>query len=121
MKPSIRKKSILFNRFVELVVDSHQVITEQFMNDLLHNPDTTAYRSVDHSHIYELVDGIYRDLSTWIAREFPKKKIEEKYLKVARERFSMGIPFFQVQKAFVLMKRHLWLFVMDKLYDDKTL
>ena len=121
MKPVIRKKNILFNRFVKLVEDNHQIITERFMNDLIKNPDTAAYRVVDHHAVYDLVHGIYKDLSTWIAREYPKSKIEERYMKIARERFGMGIPFYQVQKAFVLMKRHLWLFVIDKLYDDKTM
>ncbi|MBN1532235.1 MAG: hypothetical protein JXA20_06200 [Spirochaetes bacterium] len=120
MRTLIRKKSILFNRFVKLVEENHQQITEQFMNDLLKNRDTTAYRTIDHFLIYDFADNLYKDLSIWIAKEYPKSKIEERYVKIARERFSMSVPFHEVQKAFVLIKRHLWLFVMNRIYDDTT-
>ena len=120
MKPAIKKKSVLLNRFVKLIEEKHLEITEAFMNDLLKKPDTAAYHAIDRYTMYEASDMIYRDLSTWIAKEYPKKKIEERYLKIGKERFAMGIPFPQVQKAIVLQKRHLWLFVIDKLYDDKT-
>ncbi len=120
MRPSIKKKELLFNRFVALVEENHQQITERFINDLLKDQDTAAYRGIDHYAIYDFTDNLFKDLSIWIAREYPKSKIEERYARIARERFSMGVPFHQVQRAFVLMKRHLWLFVMDKLYDDAT-
>ena len=115
------KSSLLFNRFVRLVEENHQEITERFMNDLLKNPDTMAYRSnADREMIYQSSDSVYRDLSQWIDREYPKEKIAEHYEKIGRERRGLGIPVSQVQKAMVLQKRHLWLFVMDKLYDDLT-
>lgn len=114
------KPNILFNRFVKLVEDNHQAITEAFMNDLLKNADTDAYRSMDRAEIYEASDTVYRDLSTWIAKSYPKERIEERYLRIGKDRFDGGVPFAQVQKAMTLQKRHLWLFVMDKLYDDAT-
>ena len=114
------KPSLLYNRFVKLIEENHQEITERFLNDLLRNPDTAAYGRLDRSSVYESSDRLYRDLSLWIARDFPKEKIRDRYTKVGRERRDQGIPYVQVQKALVLQKRHLWLFVMDKLYNDLT-
>ena len=116
----LRKPNILFNRFVKLVEENHQLITERFMNDLLKNPDTSAYRSLNRDMIYEASDTIYRDLSKWIVKDYPKKKIEERYRRLGKDRFDQAVTFSQAQKALVLQKRHLWLFVMDKLYGDLT-
>ncbi len=121
MSIGIKRSHILTNSFVKLIEENHEKITEFFMNDLLKNPDTEAYRHISRDSMYESSDMVYRDLSQWIARDFSKKKIEERYLKIGRERYFSGIPFFQVQKALVLQKRHLWLFVMDKLYSDSTI
>ena len=120
MRKLLYNQNLLFNRFTRLVETNHQVITERFMNDLLKNSDTVAYKNINSYVIYESSDKIYRDLSTWIARDYPKEKIKEKYVKLGRERYAMNIPFPQVQKAMTLQRRHLWLFIMDKLYDDKT-
>jgi hypothetical protein len=90
------------------------------MTDLLRNPDTVSYQGLDRNSIYETSDIVYRDLSKWITRDFPKAKIQERYRKLGHDRFNQGLPFSQVQKALVLQKRHLWLYVMDKLYSDLT-
>lgn len=112
--------NLLYNRFVKLVEENHQEITERFMTDLLRNPDTVSYQGLDRNSIYETSDIVYRDLSKWITRDFPKAKIQERYRKLGHDRFNQGLPFSQVQKALVLQKRHLWLYVMDKLYSDLT-
>ncbi|MEW6527336.1 MAG: hypothetical protein AB1444_11815 [Spirochaetota bacterium] len=113
-------KSALINRFVELIEENHQVITEQFMNNLLRNPDTIAFRKLDRQLIYEFADNLYRELSKWIAKDYPKEEIVRFYRRVGHERFEQGIPVSQACKALILQKRHLWLFVLDKLYDDTT-
>jgi hypothetical protein len=116
----IPKKNILYNRFVRLIEENHQEITERFMNDLLKNPDTRAYANIDRNSIYESSDRVYRDLSRWITKDHPKDVIRDHYMKLGRDRLDQGVPQSQVQKALVLQKRHLWLFVMDKLYGDLT-
>jgi len=115
----INKKINLFlNKFVQLVEENHQIITEYFMNDLLRNNDTTAYRSVDKNTIYQSSNMIYRNLSIWISKSFTKESIKERYINLGKERFCMAIPFPQVQKAMVLQKRYLWIFVMENMEEE---
>ncbi|HQF07510.1 MAG TPA: hypothetical protein PKX62_05305 [Spirochaetota bacterium] len=119
-KTIIAKKTILANKFVKLIEESHEEITEIFMNDLLRHPETEAYRNSDRDDVYRFSDLVYKDLSVWISKEFSKEKIEERYGKMGKERCEAGIPVEQVLKALVLQRRHIWLFVMDKMYGDTT-
>jgi hypothetical protein len=119
-QPLIRNKNILSNKFVQLIEENYQQLTEIFMNDLLKHPETTAYRVADRDAIYQSSVIMYKDLSQWISRTFSKEKIEERYVKLGRERFEMGIPLQQVMKGLILQRRHIWLFVMNRMYDDKT-
>ncbi len=116
----IPRTNLLYNRFVKLIEDDHQQITERFMNDLMKNPDTLAYRSLDVNFMYEETDKIYRELSKFISADYPKEKIREKYMKIGMDRYNMDIPFPQVQKAITLQKRNLWLYVLGKLYNEDT-
>ncbi len=117
----LKKSNILTNQFVELIEENHQQITELFMNDLLRNPDTFAYRNLDRQSVYESANSIYREISKWIVKQYPKEEIELRFRQLGRERFEQGIPFSQVFRALVLLKRHLWLFVLKKLYYDATI
>jgi hypothetical protein len=119
-QPFVRTKNILSNKFVQLIEENHESLTEIFMNDLLKHPETTAYRNTDRDAIYSASKIMYKDLSQWISREFSKQKIEERYVKVGKDRFDMGIPIQQVMKGLILQRRHIWLFVMNRMYDDKT-
>ncbi len=119
-KTIIGKKTILLNKFVKLIEDSHGDVTENFMNDLLKHPETAAYRNTDRDEVCRFSDLVYKDLSLWISNEFSKEKIDDRYGKMGRDRFESGIPIEQVVKALILQRRHIWLFVMDKMYDEKT-
>jgi hypothetical protein len=119
-QPFVRTKNILSNKFVQLIEENHESLTEIFMNDLLKHPETTAYRTADREMIYNAAKVMYKDLSLWISREFSKQKIEERYVKFGKERFDMAIPIQQVMKGLILQRRHIWLFVMKRMYDDKT-
>lgn len=117
----LRGTNILENRFVEIIEENHQAISEQYMNDLLKNPETVAYRNADRQKIYEGADRIYRELSKWIVKQYSKAEIAAYYRKVGQLWFDQGIPFSQAHKALVLQRRHLWLFILDKLYYDASL
>jgi hypothetical protein len=119
-QPIVRTKSILLNRFVQLIEENYESLTETFINDLLKHPETTAYRTADRDVIYGASTMLYKDLSQWISREFSKQKIEERYIKFGKERYDMAIPLQQVMKGLILQRRHIWLFVMNRMYDDKT-
>ena len=117
----MRSTSLLENRFVEIIEENHQTITENYMNDLLRNPETASYRNIDRQKVYEEGDRIYRELSKWIVKQYPKAEVAKYYTKLGQEKFDQGVPFSQAQKALVFQRRHLWLFILDKLYSDASL
>ncbi|HDP80572.1 MAG TPA: hypothetical protein ENN21_07005 [Spirochaetes bacterium] len=114
----LKKTNILMNRFVELIEGNHQEITERFMNDLLRDPQTIGYRNLDRQMIYESANSIYRDISTWIGKNYPREEIEKRFRKLGRDRFEQGVPFSHVFRALVLLKRHLWVYVLQKVEED---
>ncbi|HPI90475.1 MAG TPA: histidine kinase N-terminal domain-containing protein [Spirochaetota bacterium] len=112
--------NLLANKFVKLVEENHQEIVEQYMNDLLRNDKTIAYRSLDKQKIYEIGDNVYRELSQWLSRGSQKNEIGGFYEKLGKLRFQQGVPVSQVFHALVLLKRHMWLFVKKRLENDIT-
>jgi len=114
------QEKILQNRFVKLIEENYLDITERFMNALLKDPETSAYVPIDQNEIYQFTVRLYKDLSKWIGTSFSKEQIKERYLALGVEMNSLNVPFYQVQKAMVLQKRFLWVFVMDKMYEDST-
>jgi len=115
----LKKSNILTNQFVDLVEDNYQVITERFMTDLLKDPSANAYQHLDRQMIYEAAYQRLHDISKWILKKYPKQEIERYYKQVARERFAQGVPFSQAFRFLVLLKRHIWLYVLNHLYANQ--
>ncbi|TAL36744.1 MAG: hypothetical protein EPN93_07945 [Spirochaetes bacterium] len=117
----LKKSNILSNKFVLLIEDNIQEIAEQFMNDLLKSPETIAYRQLGRQDVYEAAYRRLHEISQWISKNYPKQEIERYYRQIGRERYEQGIPFSAAFRFLVLLKRHMWLFVLNKLYYDATI
>ena len=110
--------NLITNKFVKLIEENHQIIVEQYMNDLLRNKKTAAYRNLDRQGIYESGDKVYRELSLWLSKGRSEREIDNFYEKLGKMRLQQGIPASQVFHALVLLKRHMWLFVKQRLEND---
>ena len=110
--------TIIGNKFVRLIEDHHQEIIEHFMNDVLNNKKTIAYRNFDQQGLYEIGSRVYRELSKWVTKDLPKDEVKEYYTKLGKLRSQEGIPASQFFQALVLLKRHMWLFIRKRLEDE---
>jgi len=112
------KNNIVVNKFVKIIEENHQVIVEHFMNDILKNPKTDAYRNFDKQRLYEIGSRVYRELSKWILQNLNKEEVKNMYLELGKMRKDEGIPESQVFQALVLLKRHMWIFIKNKIGHD---
>ena len=112
------KDTMIANKFVRLIEDNQQIIVEQFMNDVLKNPKTVAYRNFDQSDLYEIGSRVCRELSKWLTKDLPKEDVKNFYRKIGKMRLEEGIPQSHVFQALVLLKRHMWLFVRRQIDND---
>ncbi len=76
-KQIISNKSFLLNKFVKLIEENHEELTELFMNDLLKHPETDAYRNSDRDGIYRFSNLVY-NMDRWgrnaAMRGFPSSR-----------------------------------------------
>lgn len=109
---------MITNKFVRLVEENNQAIVEHFMNDVLKHNKTVSFRNFDQQTLYNIGSRICKELSSWVAKDLPKEKVEEYYIKIGRERKSQGFFVSEVFQALVILKRHMWLFIRDNLENN---
>lgn len=112
------QNNLIANKFVRIIEENHQVIVEHFMNDILKNPKTAAYRHFDKQRMYDIGSRVYRELSKWILESMNKEEVKNLYLDLGKMRKEEGIPESQVFQALVLLKRHMWIFIKKRMEHD---
>lgn len=109
---------MISQKFVELIEKNAETISRQWVKDVTQNINTPFYHTLDRDKLYERGIIMYKNLGHWLSLSSPKEKISSFYRDWGRQRFKEGIPLPQLIYAFILFRRHLWLFILHSDFLD---
>ncbi|MCC7180827.1 MAG: hypothetical protein IT177_20780 [Acidobacteria bacterium] len=99
-------------RLVELIENHAPRLTEDVVNDLVSNAETTGFRAVPHIELEARIFEICHHLGDWIAVG-ADQAVQAEFEEWGSRRFGQGIPLSQVVYAVILLKRHLRRYIRD--------
>jgi hypothetical protein len=112
---------MISQKFVELIGKNADAISRQWVKDVTQNSNTPFYHNLDRDKLYERGLVMYKNLGTWLPVSTPKEVIAGYYKKWGRDRFAEGIPLPQLIYAYILFRRHLWLFILHSGFFDTAI
>ena len=104
---------------VRLITENADELTNRFLKDLYSRDETRSYKDIPRAIMFDRVHDHYSKLDAWLAKG-TKEGIHHYYIKLGQTRFHEGIPLHELIMAFMLIKRHLWLFVQEKQFYDSA-
>jgi hypothetical protein len=111
---------MIYEKIVQLIKENADTLTNRVCKDLLVREETRGYRRLDRDIVYERVYDVYSRLDSWLSGDRKKAGLEEHYRKLGRARFKEGMPLNDVVMALMLVKRHLWLYVLETQFFDSS-
>ncbi len=111
---------MIYSKLVKLIEDNQEELTRRSSKELLSREETKCYRSLQVDILSERIYDVYSRLISWLNKERQSGDIEKYYTELGKRRFHEGIPLSEVIIAFMLLKRHLWLFVTERQFFDST-
>ncbi len=99
-------------RLVELIQNHAPRLTEDVVNDLVSNAETTGFRAVPRIELEARIFEICHHLGDWIAAR-ADRAVQAEFEEWGSTRFGQGIPLSQVVYAVILLKRHLRRYIRD--------
>lgn len=111
---------MIYSKLVKLIEDNQGELTKRSHKELLSREETLRYRHVPEDILKERISDVYSMLVSWLNKEKRAANIQKYYTDLGKRRFNEGIPLSEVIMAFMLLKRHLWLFVTEKQFFDST-
>ena len=80
---------------------------------MLSRKETGSYNKLHRKEVYRRIYEVYSRLGSWLSKDTPKDDLEEHYMRLGRRRVSEGIPLEEVVMALLLIKRNLWLYLLE--------
>lgn len=109
---------MLAGRLIAILEKGGEELTQRIMNDLLSRDETRHLRGLRQSRVYGQVYDVYSMLISWMSGEKTKGKIIEHYIELGRQKYNEGVPLSEMLMVLMLIKRHLWLFAIEKKVID---
>lgn len=104
---------MISEKLVSLIESNADDLTKHWLGDVRENPSTPTYHEFDEEKLYKRAHLVYSQLSHWISRSTSKDEIRNYYTRLGQERFEEGFALHEVVSALVLLKRHLWLYILS--------
>lgn len=112
---------MIYTKLVELIENNADELARRLVKDLHGMDETKGYRILSDDLLYKRVRDVYSKLGSWLSTEkHTSGEIRKVYTALGRKRYREGIPLHEVAMAFMLVKRHLWLYVREKQFFDSA-
>lgn len=111
---------MIYLKIMEILKSDAEQLSRRVVNDLLERGETEYHKKYSEDLIYERVYDVYSTLSYWLDRARPKEEIYRHFREIGKKRFDDGIPLHEVIMFLMLIKRHLWLYLLEKHFFESS-
>jgi len=111
---------MIYLKIMEVLKGDAELLSRRVVNDLLNRGETEYHRKYSEDLIYERVYDVYSTLGYWLDRARPKEEIYKHFSDLGKKRFDDGIPLHEVIMFLMLIKRHLWLYLLEKHFFESS-
>jgi hypothetical protein len=111
---------MIYQKVVELIQQNADSLTKRLMRDILGREETKSYRTLPERDLYWRVFDVYSRLDSWLSKDKEKGDIKRHYIELGKQRYHESIPLSDLVMTLLLIKRHLWIFVMENQFFDSS-
>lgn len=111
---------MIYLKIMEVLKSDAEHLSRRVVSDLLTRGETEYHKKYSEDMMYERVYDVYSTLGYWLDRARPKAEIQKHFSDLGKKRFDEGIPLHEVIMFLMLIKRHLWLYLLEKHFFESS-
>ena len=104
---------MISEKFVRLIKDNMDEIVRYWCNDIKDNETTPSLRNFESDACVPYGISILKELGAWLDEKKKPAELKDFYINLGKERAREGLPIEDIVSAHLLLKRHIWLFVLS--------
>jgi ADP-ribose pyrophosphatase YjhB (NUDIX family) len=101
---------LLSDELAQAVEDNSEKIVELWLDDIMTNPSTRSYRSVEKDDLRQRAMVIMGQFGAWLKKEKSEGEFTAFYRGLGRERKEGNVPLEEAISSLSLLKKHVWMF-----------
>jgi len=105
---------ILAGKLVRTIEKNSDIIADRWVQEVTSSRYTRSYWREDSEDLHNRAEGVCRRIGYFLDRRFPKEKLASFYRRMGKARKEQGYPVEEVIMALFLLKRQIWLFILQE-------
>jgi len=99
---------------VKIIEKNSSVIADRWVDDVTTLPYTRSYWNEPREELQARAESVCSRMGYFLGRRLPREKLAAFYKKLGDSRREQGYAIEEVVMALFLLKRHIWLFILQE-------
>jgi hypothetical protein len=105
---------VVATKLVKIIEKNSSVIADRWVDDVTTLPYTRSYWNEPREELQERAESVCSRMGYFLGRRLPREKLAAFYKKLGDSRREQGYAVEEVVMALFLLKRHVWLFILQE-------
>lgn len=105
---------VVATKLVKIIEKNSSTIAERWVDDVTTLQYTRSYWNVPREELQERAESICDRIGYFLGRRLPRERLASFYKRLGQTRREQGYGVEEVVMALMLLKRHVWLFVLQE-------
>jgi hypothetical protein len=105
---------VLATKLIKIIEKNSDVIADKWVDEVTTSPYTRSYWNVTREELRERAGSVCDRIGYFLGRSLPKERLAAFYKRLGEARRTQGYDVEEVVMALLLLKRHIWLFVLQE-------
>lgn len=113
---------MLYSKYIHLVEDHAEELTNRWKIEIKTNPSTTGYRELNDKILGSRVYSVYKKLGEWLdSADLNDPKVAEHFIKLGKDRANENLKSSEVIYALLLTRVILWKYITNNSIINSSL
>ena len=105
---------IVATKLIRIIEKNSDIIADKWVDEVTTSPYTRSYWNVSREELQERAASICQRIGYFLGKRLPRERLASFYRRVGQARRAQGYELEEVVMALLLLKRQIWLFVMQE-------
>lgn len=105
---------IVATKLIRIIEKNADIIADKWVDEVTTSPYTRSYWNVSREELQERAASICQRIGYFLGKRLARERLASFYRRVGQARRAQGYELEEVVMALLLLKRQIWLFVMQE-------
>lgn len=105
---------VIATNLIKIIEKNSSAIADRWVDDVTTSPYTRSYWNESVEELHERAQNVCSRMGYFLGRRLPRERLASFYKKLGVARRESGYAVEEVVMALMLLKRHIWLFVLQE-------